>query len=246
MCSISAAEPVGFGRRQDLSQGMVTEAVGRARERGHWRRVEGCVADASRLPFAAASFDTVLACHMLYHVPDPREAVAEIARVLRSSGTAVIATNGICNMRELFDLRRSVFGGEHGDQVSAAFSLDNGRSMLEAVFATVELRRYPDVLVCTEPKDIVDYLTSSPPGDGASESQFETLCEAVATAFKKGRGKFVVTKDVGAFLCRGAYAERSRDHPPPADHSDDGRFQRRHPVGLTRRGRLTPVRPALI
>jgi hypothetical protein len=147
---------------------------------------------------------------MLYHVADPREAVAEIARVLRSDGTAVIATNGIFNMRELLDLRRSVFGGEHGDQVSAAFTLENGRPMVEAVFATVELRKYPDILVCTEPRDVVDYLTSSPPGDEASAGQLEALRAAVAAAFAKSRGKLNITKDVGVFLCRAADAYGAR------------------------------------
>jgi hypothetical protein len=116
----------------------------------------------------------------------------------------VIATNGIVNMRELFDLRRTVFGGKHGDQLSAAFNLENGRLMTAAVFATVELRKYPDLLVCTEPRDIVDYLTSSPPGDGASESQIRALQQTVAAAFQQGGGKFIVTKDVGVFLCRAA------------------------------------------
>jgi SAM-dependent methyltransferase len=188
----------------DLSPGMVKEAWIQVRKNGHWKQVQRCVADASCLPFPAASFDAVLASHMLYHVPDPREALAEFARVLRTDGIAVIATNGISNMRELFDLRRSVFGGRHGDQLSAAFSLENGRTMVEAVFATIDLRKYPDVLVCTDPRDIVDYLTSSPPGDRASEHQLRALHETVAAAFGNGGGKFIVTKDVGVFLCRTA------------------------------------------
>jgi ubiquinone/menaquinone biosynthesis C-methylase UbiE len=188
----------------DISPGMVKQAVIRAQENGDWSWLAGCVADVSCLPFPDASFDAILASHMLYHIPDPRVALAEIARVLRCNGTAVIATNGISNMRELFDLRRTVFGGKHGDQLSAAFSLENGRPMAEAVFATVELRKYPDMLVCTEPRDVIDYLTSSPPGDGASESQLQALHDAVAAAFDKGGGKFIVTKDVGVFLCRTA------------------------------------------
>lgn len=141
---------------------------------------------------------------MLYHLPDPRDGVTEIARVLRSNGTAVIATNGISNMRELLDLRRSVFGGEHGDQVSSAFTLENGRPILEGIFKTVELRQYPDRLVCTEPSDLIDYLISSPPGDGASEHQIAALREAVTSAFRKSGGTFMITKDVGVFLCRRA------------------------------------------
>lgn len=185
----------------DISAGMVRPAVIRGRQGGHWLWLQGCVADVSHLPFPEASFDAVLASHMLYHVPDPPKALAEIARVLRPRGTAVIATNGLSNMRELFDLRRSVFGGKHGDQLSAAFSLENGRPMVEAAFATVELRKYPDLLVCTDPQDIIDYLTSSPPGDGASETQIQALHDTVAAAFEMSGGKFIVTKDVGVFLC---------------------------------------------
>jgi SAM-dependent methyltransferase len=38
------------------------------------------------LPFADASFDTVLSCGVLEHVPDPDGSVAEIRRVLRPDG----------------------------------------------------------------------------------------------------------------------------------------------------------------
>jgi SAM-dependent methyltransferase len=39
-----------------------------------------------RLPFPDASFDSVLSCGVLEHVPDPEGSVAEIARVLRPEG----------------------------------------------------------------------------------------------------------------------------------------------------------------
>ncbi|WP_239163194.1 class I SAM-dependent methyltransferase [Paractinoplanes rishiriensis] len=44
-------------------------------------RVVRC--DAARLPLGAASFGTVVANHMLYHLDDPDAALAEFARVLR-------------------------------------------------------------------------------------------------------------------------------------------------------------------
>lgn len=43
--------------------------------------------DATRLPFADASIDLVVALEVLEHVPDPQRALAELARVCR--GTAV-------------------------------------------------------------------------------------------------------------------------------------------------------------
>src|SRR5690349_6188727 len=50
--------------------------------------------DAQALPFAGASFDTVIAPHMLYHVPDRRLAARELRRVLRPGGVCVAVTNG--------------------------------------------------------------------------------------------------------------------------------------------------------
>lgn len=42
-----------------------------------------CLADASRLPFAPASFDALTAERVLFHLNDPASAVAEMARVAR-------------------------------------------------------------------------------------------------------------------------------------------------------------------
>ncbi|AWT53737.1 class I SAM-dependent methyltransferase [Mycolicibacterium smegmatis] len=44
------------------------------------------VADATNLPFADDSFDSVLSCLMLHHIVEWEQAVAEIARVLRPGG----------------------------------------------------------------------------------------------------------------------------------------------------------------
>ena len=67
----------------DLSPGMVYEALATVRAIGKWGDVQGEVADVCALPFADATFDAVLAMHMLYHATDTEAAVAEIARVLR-------------------------------------------------------------------------------------------------------------------------------------------------------------------
>jgi SAM-dependent methyltransferase len=47
-------------------------------------------ADVTRLPFGKNQFDTVLCCHVLEHVPEDREAMREILRVLRPGGWAVL------------------------------------------------------------------------------------------------------------------------------------------------------------
>jgi ubiquinone/menaquinone biosynthesis C-methylase UbiE len=46
-------------------------------------------ADATAMPFADASFDSVVSCLMLHHIIDWESAVAEVARVLRPGGSFV-------------------------------------------------------------------------------------------------------------------------------------------------------------
>ncbi|MCM1020568.1 class I SAM-dependent methyltransferase, partial [Micromonospora sp. XM-20-01] len=60
------------------------------------------------LPFGDASFDTVVANHMLYHVDNPEAALREFARVLRPSGRVFIALNGEDHLPELFDVGAAI------------------------------------------------------------------------------------------------------------------------------------------
>jgi SAM-dependent methyltransferase len=48
------------------------------------------VGDATRLPFADGSFDTVIAAEVLEHIPSDQNAMNEIARILRPGGMAAV------------------------------------------------------------------------------------------------------------------------------------------------------------
>jgi SAM-dependent methyltransferase len=187
----------------DLSPGMVEAAVARARAAGPGWTVRGQVADASALPFADGSFDAVVACHMLYHLPHPALGVSEIARVLAPDGLALVATNGRANLAELYALRGEVWPGAPVDPVSWRFGIETGGPMLEEAFAEVALERYDDDLLVTDPADVVAYLTSSPPGAGASADDLARLEAAARAAFAAGGGTMRIGKDTGLFVCRG-------------------------------------------
>ena len=47
-------------------------------------------ADLTDLPYSAGSFDLILSSHVLEHIPDDTVAMAELARVLRPGGVAIV------------------------------------------------------------------------------------------------------------------------------------------------------------
>ena len=133
----------------DLSAGMVATATARATAAGYV--VEGWIAAAEKLPVADAAATHVISNHMLYHVPHPPDAVAELARVVADDGLVSVATNGEHHMKELKQIESAVFGTSVAQHTVTAFGLTSGRAMLDTAFADVELRRFPDSLRVTRP-----------------------------------------------------------------------------------------------
>jgi SAM-dependent methyltransferase len=188
----------------DLSPGMADEALATVRGVGRWTNVAAQVADVCALPFADASFDVVLAMHMLYHAPDRDLAVGEIARVLAPGGVAVASTNSERNMAALFELGHAALGGERQDLAARAFSLESGPAILRRCFDAVELHHAVDILRVTDPADVIAYLTSFAPGDRATPAMLARLEAMTADAFAAGGGVFEITRDAGFLVARTA------------------------------------------
>jgi len=60
------------------------------------------VADIQHITHADASFDTVVSCETVEHVPDPRHALRELARVLRPGGRLFLTTPNYLGMLGLY------------------------------------------------------------------------------------------------------------------------------------------------
>jgi SAM-dependent methyltransferase len=185
----------------DLSPGMVAESLDRVGGLGRHRRVEGGVADAQALPLASRSFDVVIANHMLYHVPDPGRAVAELARVTRPNGVLVAGTVGAAHLAELREIGTEVFGWHPVAETVAAFGIEVGEPILRSCFGAVEWRPYDDCLDCTDADDVVAFLASSPPVEGATGKDRQRVVEAVRRRFADGGGRMRVSKETGVFVC---------------------------------------------
>lgn len=184
----------------DQSAGMVAEAVERCTALP-FGSVTGVEANAAALPFAEGSFDVVVAMHMLYHLPDPAVAIAEMARVLKPGGTLAVTTNGVDNLRGLYQLT-TVFGSEPVDPAGVAFGFDKAERLMRAAFGNVERAEHPSGLRITEPDDVFLALTSYPPGDGADDEKLAAFRAAIDGAFAAGGGVLEVEKQTGLFLSR--------------------------------------------
>ncbi len=150
----------------DLSAGMVAEAQRNVDATLPAERAAAfryTVADAQSLPFADATFDAVVANHMLYHVPDLTKALGEIRRTLRPGAPLIAATNGAAHMRQVDEITRRFLADvpETQQRLSEDFELENGAAQLAPYFAHVELRdAHASDLVVTEAEPLVAYIAS--------------------------------------------------------------------------------------
>lgn len=189
----------------DFSLGMVGEARQNLANGSNSVQVIFANADAQYLPFPSASFDAVLANHMLYHVPDRALAFAEIRRVLRPGGRFYAATNGREHMKELYSLAELMSTGWAAIATSVydtrGFGLENGGEQLAGWFPHVEQRQYPDGLRVTEVEPLVDYIGSM------ITRQIANPSPAQIAAFRRSleneiaaRGAIKITKATGLFV----------------------------------------------
>lgn len=148
----------------DLSTGMLAEA---SRTLGDLPQLRFAAANAMDLPFARASFDVVIANHMLYHVPVRDKALAEARRVLRPGGRFFAATNDRAHMQEVRDLAEIFMPGtlmpdtaQQTPGPQERFPFDVATAELSQVFGQVQLHRFDNNLVVTDADALADYMLS--------------------------------------------------------------------------------------
>jgi SAM-dependent methyltransferase len=170
----------------DFSEGMIEDARSRLGGLATY-----LVADVQELPFSDASFDLVIANHMLFHVPDRERALDEIARVLRSGGVLVATTNGRDHLREL--------RAPGWEQWSRNFGVENGPAQLARLFEGVDVELFPDSLEVTEVEPLLDFVRSlvTPVTD---EDLARLAADAEGSIAREG--SFHVTKATGLLRAR--------------------------------------------
>lgn len=155
----------------DFSPGMVEAARAVLGD-----RAEYAVADVQELPFPDASFDAVIANHMLFHVEDRPRALSEIARVLRPGGTFCATTIGLDHLREL----REIVPPRPESQWARTrerFMIEQAKDELAPFFVDVAIDSVPgpQELHVTELEPLLDFVRSR--GD-VEEDELEPLRRA--------------------------------------------------------------------
>jgi len=190
----------------DFSSGMLDAARQNTAELGFVDAY--AVIDAQSIPFSDDAFDIVIANHMLYHVPNVRMALMEVARVLKPHGVFYATSIGKDNMRELVSLLHDFDPGMDfaQDAILNAFGLESGKALLAQVFDSVEVRRYEDSLHVTQPKPLVDYILSSQGMGNVNEiivgDRVQAFHEYVK-ALIANDGAIDIQKDAGIIISRG-------------------------------------------
>jgi SAM-dependent methyltransferase len=132
----------------DLSPRMVELA----QERG----VRAETGDVQQLPFSAASFDTVVAAWMLYHVPDLDRGLSEIARVLEPGGRLVCNTNSLRHLAEL----RALIDYPLPAGEFLPFNAENGEEILLRHFTRVDRIDGLGTVIVRDRQKLVEYRES--------------------------------------------------------------------------------------
>ena len=180
----------------DLSPGMIEKAG--ANLEGSEVPFDYEVIDAQSIPYPEATFDCVVANHMLYHVPDRAKGIAEIHRVLKPGGLLFAAANGHGNMGELWDIVNTPVRAEF-DRVANHFRLEDGERELREVFQEVAVDRYPDALHVTDAEPVIDYINSL--GRKMNDRQASEIRRCVQDRIDCD-GKFVIWKASGILTAR--------------------------------------------
>ena len=180
----------------DLSPGMIEEAGSNLKDCGRLFDYE--VIDAQSIPYPEATFDGVVANHMLYHLPDRAKGIAEIHRVLKPDGLLFAATNGHGNMGELWDIVNTPVRAEF-DRVANHFRLEDGEQELSEVFQKVAVDRYPDALHVTDAGPVMDYINST--GRKLNARRASEIRRRIQDRINCD-GKFVIQKSSGILTAR--------------------------------------------
>ena len=180
----------------DASPGML--AAARAKSPG----VGLAVGDAATLPLRDGAVDLTLAMHMLYHLPDPAAAIAELRRVTKPGGLVVLGLNGTEHLHELRTIVNAVLL-EHGRDermVHERISLDAGAELAAGCFDSVVRLDFVGELKLPDPGPVASYVRSMSVNLGHDDDD-QVVADVVSRLEFGADGYYRVKTHTGCLIC---------------------------------------------
>lgn len=181
----------------DFSPGMIADAQRLLQTCAHPFTFQEI--NAQDIPFPDATFNIVIANHMLYHVPNRTRALAEVRRVLQQDGVLYAATNGQEHMHEIYSLIHR-FDPQANVEPLTGFTLEQGLIELQAFFDHVTIHHYENILCVTEIEPLVAYVASN---KWLQPEQRDAFANFIAQELDQ-HGSIIITTAVGVLEGRGA------------------------------------------
>ncbi len=182
----------------DISEGMIRDV--RREQSLQDDRFSFAAFDCHAIPYEDASFDLVIANHVLFYCKDVDRVCSEVGRVLKPGGRFVCGTYGVAHMQEVsrlvtqFDDRITL----SGENLYEHFGKENGAQALAPYFAEVDWQQYEDALIVTQAEPLIEYVLS------CHGNQNQYILEKYNKFRKYVEGQicngYTITKDAGIFI----------------------------------------------
>lgn len=182
----------------DISEGMIRDV--RREQSLQDDRFSFAAFDCHAIPYEDASFDLVIANHVLFYCKDVDRVCSEVGRVLKPGGRFVCGTYGVAHMQEVsrlvtqFDDRITL----SGENLYEHFGKENGAQALAPYFAEVDWRQYEDALIVTQAEPLIEYVLSC----HGNQNQYILEKYNKFRKYVEGqiRNGYTITKDAGIFI----------------------------------------------
>ena len=182
----------------DISEGMIRDV--RREQSLQDDRFSFAAFDCHAIPYEDASFDLVIANHVLFYCKDVDRVCSEVGRVLKPGGRFVCGTYGVAHMQEVsrlvtqFDDRITL----SGENLYEHFGKENGAQALAPYFAEVDWQQYEDALIVTQAEPLIEYVLSC--HGNQNQYIFEKYNKFRKYVEGQIRNGYTITKDAGIFI----------------------------------------------
>ena len=123
--------------------------------------IEFEIINAEKIPYPNQTFDVVIGCHMLYHIPDIQKALTSVNRILKPGGRFITTTVSKKHIQELKEFL-SDFGlySEMKMKFFSEFRNETGNEVLTPFFSEIKFYEYINEVNISSVDPLMNYIES--------------------------------------------------------------------------------------